>query len=712
MGKMRCILSVIALIILGSMAWGGQLVISSLPDTIYQTQHTANAVDTIELAGTKISSATSGLVLTGTSGNPLNGWYIKLGTDTIEFATDSLGLDTAYNLDGSIRAVRSHSSTGLRIVGHVGSAAPIYSRNITVEGGTIICKAYNRDDSIASYNNVCLSIGAQDVYVHNTNMIADGWNGKCLIGDGYDVEIDGGTYSSNVTHYTSRCQFDAIMVNFGGTFDPAVANIQPEPYTYNFKIHGVSMSGIPHMGIRYDGGSGTTYGICHIYNNTINVDERNYTYTVPSGTCASAANAYGIGVQYAGPGSTIHDNIITSGTTYGGGRGILFDRMRGTTANPVLVYNNSIDVHEGPCVEYGENSVESHALRIRQGCHHMRIYDNDITITGDNNVATPSYGKSVAAIRYTFETTDTATEHLTGTYNIIENNHFKAKALNSGVTAYGVCFDAVTVLDTTLVFRYNKIESNNILVKYGEINEGAKGITLYKDTLKFFAPLFSPQTYHVGHLCNNFDCSGNIARDNIYQGGASDTNIIISCASQGTMDFGLQKTLLIKVQGNNGLPVTGASVLVTNNYKQTVNRYTTGNGSVSIAPTYWWESRAANDSLGFNNFSIKVKKDKDSTLGTINISAGTLPMTFTLTKTAGDGSWSCDTCNYICGDINSDGRVDLLDMNYLIMALYKDGPPIDDFSIADVDNSGFVNLLDGQYIISFLYRNGPPLYCK
>jgi hypothetical protein len=686
-GKMRSVLWVVALVILGSMAWGGQLVISSLPDTVYQSQHSSDLWDTITIAGTKLISESDGLDFRGVTYVGIHHWYLNLGTDTIMFGTKN-----GVNMEG------------IRIA----SPATVPARDITINGGWIIHNPPKPDGSdTTSSDNNCFEFGGNRIILKNVNMIAAGYNGKCIQGDGYDIEIAGGKYYSRVNYYRSRCQFDALIMSLGG--DWVQSEAQANGWKYNIYVHDAKIYNAPHAAIRYDAGSGEQYGIFKISACSISVDARNFRYPAYDGTCASSANPYGIAVQYLGPGSEISRNVITSGSSYGGGRGILVERNGGPGTGYVSIHNNIINVHEGPNAEYSESHMESHALRIRSGSHHLHIYNNDIIMTGDANSATSSYCRSVTPFRYTLETVDNVPE----SFNIIENNHFVAKALDAGVTAYGICFDAVTIEDSTLIFRYNKIESNNILVKYGEINEGAKGITLYKDTLKFFTPLFSPQTYHVGHLCNNFDCSGNVARDNIYQGGASDTNIIISCASQGTMDFALQRTLLIKVQGNNGLPVTGASVLVTNNYKQTViNRYTAGNGSVSGALTYWWESRAVNDSLAFNNYSIKVKKDKDSTLGTINISAGTLPMTFTLTKTAGDGNWTCDTCNYICGDINGDGRVDLLDMNYLIMALYKGGPSINDYSIADVDNSGSVNLLDGQYIISFLYRNGPPLNCK
>jgi hypothetical protein len=66
---------------------------------------------------------------------------------------------------------------------------------------------------------------------------------------------------------------------------------------------------------------------------------------------------------------------------------------------------------------------------------------------------------------------------------------------------------------------------------------------------------------------------------------------------------------------------------------------------------------------------------------------------------------------FLCGDVNSSGKVDLLDASYIINALYRGGPPPASWDIADVDHSGKCNLLDISRIISWLYRDGAALDC-
>ncbi len=66
---------------------------------------------------------------------------------------------------------------------------------------------------------------------------------------------------------------------------------------------------------------------------------------------------------------------------------------------------------------------------------------------------------------------------------------------------------------------------------------------------------------------------------------------------------------------------------------------------------------------------------------------------------------------YMCGDVNGDRNVNILDITYLISYLYKSGPPPDPMEAADVNNDGAVNILDITYLISFPYKEGPDPVC-
>jgi uncharacterized protein (TIGR02145 family) len=70
----------------------------------------------------------------------------------------------------------------------------------------------------------------------------------------------------------------------------------------------------------------------------------------------------------------------------------------------------------------------------------------------------------------------------------------------------------------------------------------------------------------------------------------------------------------------------------------------------------------------------------------------------------------------VCGDVNADNKLNLLDISYIINHLYRSGsePNCGITYIGecgDVNGSGTLNLLDISYIIGYLYRGGPAPIC-
>lgn len=66
---------------------------------------------------------------------------------------------------------------------------------------------------------------------------------------------------------------------------------------------------------------------------------------------------------------------------------------------------------------------------------------------------------------------------------------------------------------------------------------------------------------------------------------------------------------------------------------------------------------------------------------------------------------------FICGDTDSSGAVNILDVTRLIDYLYKGGAAPDPIESGDVNNSGSINLLDVTRLINYLYKDGPPPQC-
>jgi hypothetical protein len=67
---------------------------------------------------------------------------------------------------------------------------------------------------------------------------------------------------------------------------------------------------------------------------------------------------------------------------------------------------------------------------------------------------------------------------------------------------------------------------------------------------------------------------------------------------------------------------------------------------------------------------------------------------------------------FLCGDANKDGVVDVGDVVYLINYLYKSGSaPVPILKAGDASCDGVVDVGDVVYLINFLFKNGPEPCC-
>lgn len=588
-------------LLLTAPSWGVTHVISSLPYTFSAADQPAGEVDTLVLGSSRLSSATNGIFLTAAWQDELQDVVLDLRGDTLEFGT--AGGDNNY---------------GVRIMG----TGTYYPHDITVIGGTII---HNPSNPTASGNR-CLNVTGHRLLIQDVNAIIRGYNGKALVSGGpytFENEVRGGVYRSEVTAFTSRCNFDAPVIHVADLRQQTLIDNNAD---YHFKFDNVTVNGGPHAGIVVHGRSGD-HATAIIQNCNIMTDARNDMYTSYSGTCFSTSNPYGIACSGLEGGSIIYNNTITSGTQYGGNRGILLEQAHGTPANPIIVRKNNVDVHEGPNVEYGD-ALPLHALRIRYGPGYIIVDSNTFIGRGDNDPNTTDYGSMVHICRFSGGTPGE-------THVILEYNTIKAISLSpSGVECNAITYDAIDY-DSLYFTKDNNITSSGNIYKFGDYNGQSHGQVIDGDTVGFENTRISPITFHVGHLGNNYDCSGNIATDVTYLNGTSYDDIYFPIG--GDDDITMKKSVDIQVRGDNNFNVPGATVRVVNNYGQDVlTGTTTSAGTFSGVVSYWFQSRTASDSTSYNNFSVVVEKDNDIFTKDIIINATSNPMVVcTLSNTAG-----------------------------------------------------------------------------
>jgi hypothetical protein len=63
---------------------------------------------------------------------------------------------------------------------------------------------------------------------------------------------------------------------------------------------------------------------------------------------------------------------------------------------------------------------------------------------------------------------------------------------------------------------------------------------------------------------------------------------------------------------------------------------------------------------------------------------------------------------FLCGDANKDGMVDVGDVVYLMNYLFQNGPaPVPILKAGDAAFDGVIDVGDVVYLINYLFRNGP-----
>ena len=594
------------LLILNSAALATTHTITSLPYEFTASDMTVGQTDTLVIAGSKLSSTTNGILLSSSSAAALHDVVVNLGADTIVFGTG--GGELTY---------------GIR------SSGPISRRpyNIKVVGGTIL----HQPNNTTANRGRCIVIGGNNCSFENVKATVRGINGQVMYGaDIYGVRVIGGTFTSLVTGFDSRCNYDSPVVKFDGLTSNANVSALPGD-TLHVLIDGLTIDNGPHMGIAIMGRDWADGNLAYaeIKNCSIRTDGRNSLYTDYSGLCMSAANPYGLVFKNVGPGTAAINNTITSGNTYAGNRGILIERGRGSASNPVRIVHNTLDIHEGPNVEYPTGPV--HALRIRYGPLHIDIDSNTFIASADNNPSTTAINDNINMIRISNDGGGVVKSDIR-----VRNNRIEAHSLSSsGVEVSAVNFDNIE-FDSSVFFQNNNVLSAGRIYDIGGYNGEAHGVVVVGDTVSFIAPNLDPKTWLVGYLSLNWNCGANIARDVTYLGGTSDKDITF--ANDGTCDLKLQRTLDVNVVGSNSLTVSGAQVTVTNGYNQTVLSGLTSNGLLSGPVTYWYESRAGADSTNFGTFHVKVKKGSDSTMFDHVVSASSSLPVLTLQNTVGEGT--------------------------------------------------------------------------
>jgi len=87
------------------------------------------------------------------------------------------------------------------------------------------------------------------------------------------------------------------------------------------------------------------------------------------------------------------------------------------------------------------------------------------------------------------------------------------------------------------------------------------------------------------------------------------------------------------------------------------------------------------------------------------------PDHFNIMQTDSDGDGIGDACEYICGNANGDGDVNVADAVFIINYVFKGGPAPNPVQAGDANCDGGANVADAVYLINYVFKEGPAPCC-
>jgi hypothetical protein len=590
--------------------------------------------DTVTIAGTKLRADSSAITFSGCSN-----WVLDLDQDTIVFGTDStVDISSYWVYVNGVHISNCH--------------------DMIIQGGYILHEPANatsdepvfRSSHLANDQNRGIQIGgpSQDILIQDVREIRvrghanlKGTHGIWISNEAHNIHIQRCRVFNDVFAYENRGYFSATCIRFEGM---AMSNLV-NPGDYHVWVEDCYLENNAHTAIFGE-------GVAWLDRDTIQIDVRNLRYLTSDGH-AEHGTANGYCVQWNGDctGARINNCVMTTGDRYKGGRGIQLERANGSYDDPIVICSTFVESHEAACVAFtGSYGYYPCAIKIRNSTRNVQVFDNQFIYIGDGSVpigwagyGNPYYlyGHAVIYSQITFDAVATPPYNIT-----FENNLIRTVNRSSGGLMEAVAFDKCLSYDESFIWRNNRVESDEVGYRFGGYDGNGDYIHIVGDTLRL---VDTSETDHlawqVGFLSNRRG-RGIVARDMAFEntyGDPADYDTSIAFSSGQDDNICLRQTLKVYVRGNNGLPVSGASVSVTNNYGQTVlTGSTTSGGLVQGEVTRWYESRMYSDSTDFNDFTINVSKSGDNAQDVHTVDWRNGRDTLDLPNTVGDGEWVDD----------------------------------------------------------------------
>lgn len=665
-------------ICLAAPAAAGKYIISSIPDTIFQGEHSADVWDTIYIVDNNPATSHKLTASDQTAivfGRDTRNWVMQLYSDTVIFGTDSSAFPYIYPFPDGSSVYQRRRPMGIQF----GERYNGYCHDIIVRGGYFL----NRPGGVENDNlkdfEYTLGYDGTNRYTYCfyqprtynitfKNVYAEimGFQGYVLFSGFKNIWVDSCHFVDNTHAFTRRDWFQSavIMLGYGNENDLG-------PDDYHQRVTNSIIEANCHTGIYASGDDPDSYTdnvfVGQIENCSLIIDTRNYLYplSTPPTLFHSTTNGYAINWRSAGGNSYIRDNVIVSGENYNGGRGMFFQHCVGDSANGkyVDISGNYLNIHEGSVIEYPIVYYPC-GVKFRRRNMWVNFHDNAVTYRADvRDTALQGYWDKGSCITFQFEMD--VGDPVVPPYNIkFENNLCSALVVTPNHQHYDVfaasvagC-DMFTEVDTSFHWQNNYLYSQGrFIFNFGSYDARANYVIIANDTMEL-DDIKNPGDQWVWNAGSWGGHEGIAGRDVTYLGGARDTLVThqYPSGSHGYFYptspmtgrdclFNLQRTLDVYIKGNNGLPVVNAACSVWNSYGNLVMTGKTSNGGrASGVVNYGFYAVRVADTLPaqFNNFTVKAGYGGDIAQNT-NFTVSWIPSggtdTLQLPNTIGTGEW-------------------------------------------------------------------------
>lgn len=354
----------------------------------------------------------------------------------------------------------------------------------------------------------------------------------------------------------------------------------------------------------------------------------------------------------AGPGTKIYNNVIARRAMSGanhwqGNRGISVEGAIGTSSEPVLIYNNNVEMSQGR--NGGFSTGSGWGMRIRWGPQWVKVYDNTFTVYLDSRPGdgvTPgdsipsSAGLSGYGIRATFtdEHGGSVGNNIWIYHNTINTVLHTDSVLGQGtasVSGYGLEVDnrRTGFQDGTNIHIYENhynVMTRGLWLGGGSGSDGGvQLLTVRGDTISRQSPYDTANWKSVYSGWGGINDSGNYLLDLVYLNGATESQYSVGTGDNDEYKWG--RIMNILAVGTGTPPNVGVkicSLIAINAYSDTVqNLVPFDTATAVVQDTFIYQHKGsgafAPDSLAFNNFTFKARTGASVTPDSvITINAG------------------------------------------------------------------------------------------